>query len=109
MLEPEIDKKIKLPAYMRRMDELAWLLENASMCTAVSIINGRFYISANEFFDRTEARERNQQLDIVCGIMEYFKKVAVEQPFNSETRKQTCDELMRSILKNQIKTKMITK
>ncbi len=104
MLEPEIDKKIKLPAYMRRMDELAWLLENASMCTAVSVINGRFYISANEFFDRTEARERNQQLDIVCGIMEYFKKVAVEQPFNSEIRKQTRDELMRSIFKNQIKT-----
>ena len=37
----------------RRLDELAWLLEGSSMCTAVAVVDGKFYISANEFSKRT--------------------------------------------------------
>jgi hypothetical protein len=36
--------------YQHRLDELAWILQGSSMCTAVTIIDKKIHISANEFF-----------------------------------------------------------
>lgn len=94
--------KEKLPTRMRRMDELAWLLENTSMCTAVSVIDGKFYIAANEFFDHTETKDLNKQLTMICNIMEYFKLIATDVSFVGEKRQEQRDELIRSILQNQM-------
>lgn len=100
---PKDDQTTKLPPTKRRMDELAWVLENTSMCAAVSVINSRFYIATNEFFSHTEKRKDNQQLNIVCEIMEYFKNVAINANFNSTLRQQKRDELMRTIIQNQLR------
>lgn len=98
-----IRKIQKTKINQRRYDELAWLLENTSMCTAVSFINKKFYIAANEFFVNTAAINRNQQLNNVCCIMEFFKKIA-NQEFVSEKQKNSeRDNLMKIILKNQTK------
>ena len=94
-------KKIKPRVCERRMDELAWLLECSSMCTAGSVINGKFYISANEFFNGTERRNNNKQLNIVCSIMEYFQKIA-NSPIALREIKNKRDSLMRTVCKNQI-------
>ncbi len=98
-----IKKKIKSKVQERRINELAWLLECSSMCTATSVINGKFYISANEFFNGTEPRNNNKQLHNVCSIMEYFKEIANGSIGWREVKTKR-DSLMRTICKNQIST-----
>ena len=97
------NKKIKPRVHERRIDELAWLLECSSMCTAASIINSRFYISANEFFSGTEQRSHNQHLNNVCNIMEYFQQVA-KGSITWRDAKSKRDDLMQTICRNQIRT-----
>lgn len=106
MPESGLTTKEKLPPRMRRMDELAWLLENTSMYTAVSVIDGKFYIAANEFFDHTETKDRNKQLMMFCNIMEYFQLIATDKggdkDFVAERMQGKRDELIRSILQSQM-------
>ncbi len=58
----------------RRLDGYAILLAAHSMCVSTSIINGKFYISANEFFQGTQS-ERNQNLLAIRNIHEYFSNI----------------------------------
>jgi len=87
----------------RRLDELAWLLEGSSMCTAIAAIGNRFYISANEFSTRTRDREHNRQLDLMCQIMTYFKQLAGSEIADSG-KPAIRDELMKEIIRFQIST-----
>ena len=99
-----IKKKTKAKVHERRMDELAWLLECSSMCTAASVINDKFYISENEFFSGTGKRNRNQHLNNVCKIMEYFQQIAIGSSITWRETKSKRDDLMKNICRNQIST-----
>lgn len=87
----------------RRLDELAWLLEGSSMCTAVAVVDGKFYISANEFSKRTQAREKNKKLDLICEVMEYFRSIARGE-LTGGKKESLRDALMKKIIKQQIST-----
>ena len=97
----ENEKKDKPETNEHRLDELAWLIEDGSMCTSISIINGRFYISANEFTKNTLTRDKNQQLDFICQVMEYLKGIA-QSKLDTNIDKNR-EKIMRLICQSQIR------
>jgi hypothetical protein len=96
--ENEEEEESTLSIQQRRMDQLAYLLEGSTTCSAACNIGNTFLIASNALFKRT--REDNQSLKHICTIMEYFKAVAKDAKLNSEAR---CS-LMESICRMQIKT-----
>lgn len=87
----------------RRLDRLAWVLEGGSMCAAVSVINGEFYISANDFFDGTGKRNDPRHLIQVTKVMRYFQEVATSsgEEFSEEARSAERSALIVSLCKSQ--------
>lgn len=73
------------------------------MCAAVAVVDGKFYISANEFSKRTQAREKNKKLDLICEVMEYFRSIASGE-LTSGKKEPLRDALMKKIIKQQIST-----
>jgi hypothetical protein len=84
-----------------RLDELAWLIEDGSMCSSISVIDNKFYIAANEFSTGTEERNKNKQLDFICKIMGYFRDIST-QNLDEITVARKRDELIQLICRSQI-------
>ena len=59
----------------RRMDTLARLISGKSICVAVALINGKLYISANEFFEKTKIKQ-NKILSVIKETLDYLGEVS---------------------------------
>lgn len=92
----------------RRLDQLAWLLEGNTTCAAIAEINGKFYISTNKFFSNTQLH-RNEQLDNVNAIINYFWQFANSQISGTSGKKNKenvmtrgRNEIVKSICKQRV-------
>lgn len=86
----------------QRLDQLAWLIEDGSMCTSISVIGGNFYISANEFSDKSRTGDTERALLVhIRLVMEYFRDIAAKDMREDEKERKR-DELMRLICASQI-------
>jgi hypothetical protein len=80
------------------LDELAWILEGRSSCTAVAIVENKLTIASNEFFRGTQERNQNAQLEFTCRVMEYLQIIAEKKEVLVGVR----DEIMRAACALQI-------
>ena len=83
--EDDLNKNIE--KYKHRLDELAWLLQGPSMCTAVAVIDKALYVSANEFSNSTMSREKNKQLNYIYKVIEHFSELAKDKLLKTENEK----------------------
>lgn len=72
----------------RRLDSYSRLLAARSMCVSTSIIDGKIYISANEFFKGTQSADNNQNLNAITKIDSYFSALASGTTPNEKAREE---------------------
>jgi len=90
---PEIiGKLVKADLTNRRLDSLSKLLArgSGSTCVAVSIIDGKLVVAANDFFSGTKDGEgQNVKVDNIRKILSHFKRVIDKTQISEEERKET--------------------
>ena len=89
--------KDELSIDQKRLDTLAKILECSSMCVAVTQVDGKFLIAANEFNKNTKEPDSNQQLNLIIEIMNFFKNIANKLTTSSDKITQNRDLLMQKI------------
>jgi len=99
MMQIQIEKKEKLASPERRLDSLARILEGTSNCTAVTCINGQFYITANEFTDKSQPKN-NVQFQFVAEVMEYFKNISTQGAKDDKRRFELLTDMCIKRLSN---------
>ena len=91
------ETKDELSIDQKRLDTLAKILECSSMCVAVTQLDGKFLITANEFNKNTKEPDGNQQLNLIIEIMNFFKNIADKSTTSSDEITQNRDLLMQKI------------
>lgn len=98
MLEAKSSEtKYELSIDQKRLDTLAKILECSSMCVAVTQLDGKFLIAANEFNKNTKEPDGNQQLNLITEIMNFFKNIADKPTTSSDEITRNRDLLMQKI------------
>ena len=88
-----------MPQLNKRLDTLAKVLECESMCVAVTCVDSKFIIAANEFHAGTKLQEGHPQ--IIINIMEYLQKIANDGIVETEER----DTLLKKIYDRRFRHK----
>lgn len=81
----------------RRLDSLAKLLAtgSGSICVAVAIIDGKLVVASNEFYSKTKSRESNKKKEKIELMLEFFAKVARDNPVLPDERKKLFLDICR--------------
>ena len=79
MIRRRKDYTGELAPFERRLDSLAKLLSGKSQCAAISVINKKFYITANEFHQNQKKNTQHQIL--ISVIVTYFKDLSKEKNY----------------------------
>ena len=71
----------------RKLDSLARILSGNSICVAVSIINNRLIVAANELYENS--MPTNRLVASINKVTLYFKKLACSEKLEDDERKNT--------------------
>ena len=80
--EKEIKEERELPVSKRRLDSLAMMLENGSVCAAIALVNKEIFIATNKLDEKT-ALEESIVPQFIDTMMTYFKMTAERNPSNA--------------------------